>query len=213
MTSQFWDRLTSYEGENVFNPWSNDDPHDVLYMGATARKWRLEKHFDRDARYLLIGEAPGYRGCHFSGIPFTCEKQLCDGIVPVLGRHERITTRNLPWSEGSATIIWSTLYELDIAESTVMFNAFPWHPHQPGDPLSNRTPTARELTTHADVLGMVVREFPDAKRIAVGKAAAGTLGGLGFQIHHEVRHPSMGGANLFRQQMRELVGAEQRSAA
>jgi uracil-DNA glycosylase len=204
MTPQFWSRLRWFESENVFNPWADLDPLDLSYTPARDRCERLKAHFDVDAKYLLIGEAPGYRGCHFSGVPFTCEKQIAAGIVPRVTA-ERITKRDLPWSEGSATVIWSSLYELGIANETVMWNAFFAHPHLPGDTMSNRTPTRDELLCGMDILAMVVEAFPGAKRIAVGKTAARTLQGLNFRIDHEVRHPSMGGANQFRAQMRELV--------
>jgi len=205
MKPEFWTRLCGFQSENVFNPWVDQDPLDLPGDGASDRRIRLNRHFSRDAKYLLIGEAPGYRGCHFSGIPFTCEKQLCDGIVPRLPVHARFTTRDLPWSEGSATVIWSTLYELGIAEQTVLWNAFAFHPHLPGDLYSNRTPTREELLCGMDILAMVVEAFPGATRIAVGKTAATTLKNLNFRIDHEVRHPSMGGANQFRAQMRNLV--------
>ena len=204
MTHDFWNRLLSYEGENVFNPWRDRDPLDVSGQGAVARNERLGSHFDRDAKYLLIGEAPGYRGCHFSGVPFTCEKQLCDGIVPGLPAHARFTTRELPWSEGSATVIWSTLYELGIAEQTVMWNAYPWHPHQPGNLLSNRTPTPREIFDGAPLLAMLVKQFSGAKLLAVGQIALRTLQTLGVSAT-PLRHPSMGGSRQFREQMRELA--------
>lgn len=205
MRPEFWTRLREFRSDNVFNPWVDSDPLDVSSFGAEARIVRLAAHLDRDPKYLLIGEAPGYRGCHFSGVPFTCEKQLCDGTVPRIGVCGRITTRKLPWSEGSATVIWGTLHELDIAERTVMWNAFFAHPHLPGAPYSNRAPTRDELLCGMDILAMVVEAFPGATRIAVGKTAATTLKNLNFRIDHEVRHPSMGGANLFRAQMRELA--------
>jgi hypothetical protein len=222
MKPEFWTRLREFESENVFNPWVDQDPLDLPGDGASDRRIRLNRHFQVDAKYLLIGEAPGYRGCHFSGIPFTCEKQLVDGIVPratpdreVLSGcvvraqqqldRRRITSRALPWSEGSATVIWSTLHELGIAWRTVMFNAFAFHPHLPGDLYTNRAPTRDELLCGMGILAMVVESFPDAKRVAVGKTAATTLKNLNFRIDHEVRHPSMGGANLFRTQMRALA--------
>lgn len=204
MKSEFWSRLGEFQSVESFNPWGQQDPLDATLDAAADRRIRLNKHFSCDAQYLLIGEAPGYRGCHFSGIPFTCEKQLCDGVVPRLPEHYRLTTRNLPWSEGSATVIWSTLYELGIAEQTVLWNSFPWHPHVLGNPLSNRTPTPRELVANADILAMVVEAFPNAERIAIGKCALRTLQSLGVDAH-EVRHPSMGGANIFKAQMRELA--------
>jgi uracil-DNA glycosylase len=224
MKPEFWSRLRWFESENVFNPWHDIDPLDLSYTPARDRTRRLDAHFNVGAKYLLIGEAPGYRGCHFSGVPFTSEKQLIEGAIPrlecpnevlsgcaVRAQHQlnrrRLTSRPLPWSEASATVIWSTLRELKIAYRTVMWNAFAFHPHLPGNPMSNRTPTRDELLCGMDILAMVVEAFPDAKRIAVGKTAARTLKGLNFHIDHEVRHPSMGGANQFRAQMRELVAS------
>jgi uracil-DNA glycosylase len=206
MKPEFWQRLREFRSDHVFNPWRDHDLLDDLRFGGPAsRRNRLAAHLNRDAKYLLIGEAPGYRGCHFSGIPFTCEKQLCDGAVPHIGVCSRITTRKLPWSEGSATVIWSTLHELGMASETVMWNAFFAHPHLPGDVYTNRAPTREELLCGMDILAMVVEAFPSAKRIAVGKTAAATLKNLNFRIDHEVRHPSMGGANLFRAQMLGLA--------
>lgn len=204
MKSEFWTRLIEHRSENVFNPWNDRDPLDVTLDGALGRQIRLMQHFDRDAKYLLIGEAPGYRGCHFSGIPFTCEKQLCDGLVPGLPAHARFTTRDLPWSEGSATVIWSTLHEFGIAETTVMFNAFAWHPHLPGNPMSNRTPTPREVHDGAPILAMVIEQFRGADVIAVGQIAFRMLQALGIGCTL-VRHPSMGGARQFKEQLREIV--------
>jgi uracil-DNA glycosylase len=202
---QFWSALATPQGDNCFNPWVDRDPLDATSDGPLGRRIRLGRHLDRDAKFLLIGEAPGYRGCHFSGIPFTCEKQLCDGVIPGLPPRGRFTLRELPWSEGSATVIWSTLYELDIAEQTVCWNAFAFHPHEPGNPYSNRTPTRDELLCSMGILTDVVEQFPGARRIAVGKTAARTLKNLNFRIDHEVRHPSMGGARQFKEQMRALV--------
>ena len=34
--------------------------------------------------YLLIGEASGYQGCRISGIPFTSERLIMEGVVPRL---------------------------------------------------------------------------------------------------------------------------------
>jgi uracil-DNA glycosylase len=204
MKPELWDRLREFRSENVFNPWGETDPLDLPLRSPFERAARLDAHFDVNAKYLLIGEAPGYRGCHFSGVPFTCEKQIAAGIVPRV-HAERFTSRDLPWSEGSASVIWGTLHELGIEEQTVMWNAFAFHPHDPGNTMTNRAPTREELLCGMDILAMVVEAFPAATRIAVGKTAAATLKNLNFRIDHEVRHPSMGGANLFRSQMRGLA--------
>jgi uracil-DNA glycosylase len=193
--NRFNARLWGYKADNVFNPWNQCDPLDVSRYSVMTRRLNLETHFDRQAKYILIGEAPGYRGCHFSGVPFTCEAQF-----PF-----RITTRPDPWREASSTIIHETLKTLNIAAHTVMWNAFPFHPHEPFKPMSNRAPTNREVKDTRDILDLVLGMFQHAKRIAVGRVAATTLESLGYTENYCVRHPSMGGARDFRSQMRQLV--------
>jgi hypothetical protein len=198
--------LREFTAPNVFNPWRDVDPLDrLLAFGPSDRRGRLRQHFDCAPRFLLIGEAPGYQGCHFSGVPFTNEKLILDGAIPRVTADQRITKRPLPWSEPSATIVWRTLHELGIAESTVMWNAFAWHPHKPGEPMSNRTPTLAELAAGKFALKAVLEHFHGVPPIAVGKAARYALEDLNVPMAACVRHPSMGGATAFRDGMRALV--------
>lgn len=200
--------IAAYTSPDVFNPWRDRDPLDHANDGPAARCERLHKHFDCNARFLMIGEAPGYQGCHFSGVPFTSEHLLLGGDggsrVPRVSVRDRISTRPTPWREPSATIVWRQLYALGIQDSTVMWNSYAWHPHKPGEPMSNRTPTQFELTDGADILRAVVDRFQDATVIAIGNSAEWTLGKLGIEPAAKVRHPSMGGANKFREQMAAL---------
>jgi uracil-DNA glycosylase len=200
--------IASIEMPNVFNPWRHDDPLDVAPLGHVARLERLRQHFDHTPKYLLIGEAPGYQGCHFSGVPFTHEKMLLDGTVPRVECDRRITTRERPWCEPSATIVWGTLHKLGIAADVVMWNAFAWHPHKPGEPMSNRTPTLTELYAGREILAAVVRRFASATLIAVGNKSRDLLCNLGYWHAKHVRHPSMGGANEFREGMAALTAAK-----
>lgn len=193
---------------NVFNPWRDIDPLDVPEPAdQNARVRRLFQHFNCNPKFLLVGEAPGYQGCHFSGIPFTSERLLLEGRIPRVTVTERISTRTKPWSEPSATVAWSTLHDLGIAESTVLWNAFAWHPHKPGELLSNRTPTRDELLAGADVCRMVCNHFASANVVAIGKQSQHLLTWLGIKHVGAVRHPSMGGAKEFREGMETLVRA------
>lgn len=197
--------LSAFKAPNVFNPWNDCDVIDARPHEWTFRQARLAQHFDCKPEFLLIGEAPGYQGCHFSGVPFTNEKLLLSGAIPRVPCNARITTRMQPWSEPSATIVWGTLHTLNIAERTVMWNAFAWHPHTTDDPMSNRPPSQYELKAGAHVLKAVLQHFGCARIVAVGKVAARSLRLAGVHDFEMVRHPSMGGATEFRKQMAELV--------
>lgn len=192
------DKLVAFRAPDVFNPWRDIDPLDV--DGAAAPSMRLERlrrHFNAPATALLIGEAPGYQGCHFSGIAFTSEALLCEGAIPRIGRCERITTRERPWREPSATIVWRSLYEHGLAETVVMWNAFAFHPHIPSEPYTNRAPTWRELELAEPILLSVLSHFVGVRVVAIGNVAASALARLGVTVDAKVRHPSMGGAPEF----------------
>lgn len=213
MTDRIVNALAGFHAPNVFNPWRDADPLDVLSDPAAARRERLRRHFDCRPRFLLIGEAPGYQGCHFSGIAFTNESLLMNGAIPRVECRERITSRARPWAEPSATIVWRTLYELGIAEETVMWNAFAFHPHKPGEPLSNRRPTADELWSNRSVLEAVCTHFGSARIIAVGRVAEVALGLFRITPDGHVRHPSMGGAGAFRSGLESIVRRRNAEAA
>jgi uracil-DNA glycosylase len=142
------------------------------YASSAGRRRRLAAYLEsrREARYLLVGEAAGYRGARVSGIPFTSERQLTDDGP----------------AEATATIVHRTLAELGITEDVLLWNVVPTHP---GTPAANRRPTSAEIRG-----GMPFLEELVAGRtpIAVGRIAECVLGG-GY-----VRHPSRGGAAEFR---------------
>ena len=65
--------------DNVFNPWKDyDESHDFDESSPQKRCCNLCKYLKKreDAKYILIAEAPGYQGCHFSGIPMTSERLI-----------------------------------------------------------------------------------------------------------------------------------------
>lgn len=198
-----------------FNPWRQACPLMDLFSSAPAdRRARLLQHLSNpEVELVLCGEAPGYQGCKISGMAFTSERLLLEGSIPGLPMLvSRISRRGLPYSEPSATIVWGTLKALGLERKAVLWNAFSFHPHKPGEPLSNRTPTKAELRFGGRFLERLLSEvLPKGTRlIAVGGKAAQTLRDLGFKIpeDHEVRHPSMGGANKFREQMATLFSRQ-----
>ena len=127
----------------------------------------------RRARFLLVGEAAGYRGARVSGIPFTSERQL-SGTGP---------------AEATATIVQRTLRELELEDDVMLWNVVPTHPHRPGMPGSNRPPNRHEVRQG---LALLERLAAGRRVIAVGRIAESVLGGP------YLRHPSHGGAAEFR---------------
>jgi uracil-DNA glycosylase len=190
----------------LFNPWKESCRFDTSKNSTEAKIDRLARHLDCSAQYLLIGEAPGYQGCRYSGVAFTNERLLIDGVIPRVAKiSHRLSTRRLPFSEPSATIVWKTLYNLGIAERTVLWNALQLHPFVSGNVWSNRTPTNAELAYGTDSLTLLRRRFPNATVVAVGKKAAGVLAQMGTPFHATVRHPANGGATLFATELATVI--------
>lgn len=184
--------------DGLFNPWQDHCPHDAEGNGPDARLARLALHLDCEPRFILAGEAPGYAGCRYSGIAFTSERLLGEGAIPrIPALAARLSTRRLPFSEPSATIVWKTLYRLGIAEQTLLWNALQMHPHRPGELWSNRTPTPAEISLGEPALRILIAAFPAARIIAVGKKSEGLLQGMGVPVAGAVRHPANGGATEF----------------
>lgn len=192
----------------LFNPWRDNCPHDAAGNGPEAKLERLALHLDCEPEFILTGEAPGYQGCRYSGIAFTSERLLGEGAIPrITALPNRLSTRRLPFSEPSATIVWKTLYRLGIAERTILWNAMQLHPYRDGELWSNRTPTPEEIQLGEPALRLLVAAFPRAKVVAVGKKAEGLLGEMGVKVAGSVRHPANGGATEFASGLQALLRA------
>jgi uracil-DNA glycosylase len=202
----FFTLLNRPLGPNSFNPWADFDPTTDADRTAPAQRLaRLRAHLDCNPQFILVGEAPGYQGCKVSGIPFTSERLMMAGAIPRIDlQSPRLSTRARPWSEPSATIVWGTLHALGIAASTILWNAYPWHPCKKGNLHSNRTPTPREREVGRPVLLALLKAFPTARLFALGRQAEHTLAAM--DIHAlPLRHPAMGGATKFRAGLRRAL--------
>jgi uracil-DNA glycosylase len=161
----------------------------------------------RHPTHLLIGEAPGYRGCRLSGVPFVSPFILLNG-VPGCGLFGLEQGYLLPddvtavAKEASATILWQTIATCQ--PTPLLWNAFPFHPHQPGRLNSNRKPNKAELALGAQFLEPFLRLFQQPICVAIGKKAQQVLNSLG-RPHQIVKHPSYGGKAQFSQGLQDLL--------
>ena len=192
--------------DGLFNPWRDRCPHDAAGNGPAEKLSRLALHLDCNPEFILAGEAPGYQGCRYSGIAFTSERLLGEGAIPrIPALAGRLSDRRLPFSEPSATIVWKTLYRLGIADRTILWNAMQLHPYRPNELWSNRTPSPDEIKLGEPALRMLIKVFPAARVIAVGKKSEGLLREMGIPIAGSVRHPANGGATEFAAGLKGLM--------
>ena len=203
---------------DVFNPWYDQDRvNEIGSRGPEIRRRQLFRYLGErigKAKYLLLGEAVGYQGGHFSGIPMTSErillgKQAAKGILPghvfrdiQPQRTSRPDVRADGFSEPTATIVWGLIVGMkrDPYEF-VLWNAFPWHPFDPDrGMLSNRTPEKEELLAGLPVLEHLLDIVRFREIFAVGNKADEQLNRLDIRPV-KLRHPANAGAAEFRRQL------------
>jgi len=199
----------------VFNPWHHRDPqHDAAAGAPVIRREQLASYMAerQKATVILLAEALGYQGGHFSGIAMTSERLLLGHLrhkglgpemvfAPAPRRTSREDVKADGFTEPTATIVWGAMRELGIdPRGVILWNAFPWHPYKPDKGfLSNRTPTDEEVMLGRPVLLALTAYVPQARILAVGQKSAVLLAAMGIAAP-ALRHPANGGAGLFRTQ-------------
>ena len=185
----------------VHNPYFADNHLDNARRRQNLRIFLSQILTEQSQPALLVCEAPGYRGCRLTGVPL-CSRKIMLGAsegAGIFGRERGFRdTQDDGYDhilgEQSATIVWNELYALGI--SPLVWNAFPWHPHQPGLPLSNRKPSKAELRSGLPLLESVVSLTRSRRVLAIGRSAEFSLQCLGV-AHEAARHPAHGGKASF----------------
>jgi uracil-DNA glycosylase len=198
-----WDYLSSelfsLPGEHgskpLFNPYFGLEPGLDQAEADRIRRENLRSYFTSFSQLpgtLVVGEAPGWRGCRFSGIPFTSESQLLSGELPFGGGISSKSGRL--HREASATIFWKVMHPY--YPHFLAWNCLPLHPYKPGLPASNRHASTRETVPFDPILRKLIKILEPEGILAVGKDAQMSLTRLSFD-HTPVRHPSHGGVKTF----------------
>lgn len=181
--------------------------------GNAGRRRNLETYLQemlaRSPKLLLLGEAPGYRGMRITGVPFT-NRTMFEGPANSFGLFGPGKGYVLPAdaagvaAEPTATVMWGVLAELEFLP--LLWSACPWHTHQPGRPLSNRTPTAAEAGLGTPLWQSLAELFRIETVVAVGNVAHRSLVRSGLDAP-KVRHPAHGGRSGFKRGLEELLQA------
>lgn len=196
--------LSAVTLDNVFNPYSDlcslYDRDDAPHRRQQNLAMSLNAAIDLQVRTIWIARDLGYRGGRRTGLALTDEVHLGSYSLLFHGMPVEKATKGPAVAERTAAVIWKMLQRL--AEPVFLWNVFPLHPHEAGEPMSNRCHTARERQTCAHFLHEVLDLLQPERVIAIGGDAHRAVKELGIDAV-QVRHPSYGGQNTFIAQIEE----------
>src|SRR5215216_6772224 len=223
----------------VFNPWWEVDiQNDIGPTACGIRRKQLCVYLRErlvNARVAIVGEALGYRGGHFSGIPMTSERMLLSKQADIVAALSQRRTRQVPddggrrpplqilaaikprrtskpsvcpdgFSEPTATIVWGALLKIGVLpDEFVLWNAFPWHSFDPHRGLLSNRMPNKSEQLSGRPVLKAFLELFACEQIV----ALGKIAAAQLEQlgvnAHCVRHPASGGAKLFRQQIAKIV--------
>jgi len=204
---RFVTELATIRLGDVFNPYADRCPdHDRANAPEIRRrnlKLVLGAALDLGVDTIWLGRDLGYRGGRRTGLALTDERQLQSvrhafGDLPL-----QQATSTGPISERTAQEVWKVISQLPRAP--LLWNVFPFHPFESGDPMTNRCHTAREARCCQNILGTLLEWLHPAHIVALGNDAHRALNRLGWNSIC-VRHPSYGGQAAFTKGIFDLYG-------
>lgn len=203
---KFVDKLRGLYFEDTFNPYSNRcsvyDLADAPQRRSAILLSLLDTASDRDVDSLWIGRDLGHRGGRRTGLSLTDDVHFRMHVRRWGLSFER-PTRNQVVAERTAAIVWQVLSQIDL--SIFLWNVFPLHPHEPGNPFSNRPHNSSERRIGEGLLAELILLLRPRRLVAIGSDAFHTTRRLCPQHKvFRVRHPSYGGQAQFRRQIAEL---------
>ena len=205
MTSvaSFVDKLSELSLPNVFNPYRDTCPiYDI--EGAPQLRQKnlaalLRAAQDKKVRSIWIARDLGYNGGRRTGLALTDELHLQNKAALFGGLELSRATMGPIAKERTASAIWRMVES--IGEPIFMWNAFPFHPHQPDNPMSNRCHTSAERKQTSWVLKEVLDLLEPNEIFTIGRDATSYVSELGVEST-AFRHPSYGGQTEFFEQVR-----------
>ena len=206
--SSFVKDLKQLEFDHVFNPYTDrclvHDRADAPERRSVNLLSVLEAAAGRRVDALWIGRDYSYHGGRRTGLAFTDDERLDEHALR-WGLTLRRPTRGALVRERSARVVWNILSRIKAA--VFLWNVFPFHPHMPDHPFSNRSHVAVERRSGQHLLEQLVRLLDPSAIIAIGndaEKAARRLGGPAEVV--KVRHPSYGGQTEFLAGMEAYYG-------
>ncbi len=199
--------LSTCRIDHVFNPYAETCPEHDRSDAAAIRRRNLRDVIEATLAIgvstMWFGRDLGYRGGRRTGLALTDEAHL-HVLRQTLGTPRVIkATSTDSVAERTAQEIWRMVRCLP--QPPFLWNVFPFHPHEPNNPMTNRRHTLAEARLAEDILATVLRWFAPERVVALGQDAYKALTRLGYEPV-AVRHPSYGGQAAFLFGIRALYG-------
>ena len=204
--------LADVQLQGVFNPYRDQcEVHDLVNAPAMRRK-NLRDYLaaveNLGTNTIWMGRDLGYRGGRRTGQALTDEARLPMFAAHYPGSTPSKATKGPLVAERTAAEIWAVLARLE--RPPLLWNVFPFHPHDPEDPMTNRRFAARELSEVTDLNRTLITWLGIRRIVCIGQDATAYAATFGVEVEC-VRHPSYGGVTEFRQGMQRIYGTEMNS--
>lgn len=201
--------LADVQLHGVFNPYRDQcEVHDLANAPATRRK-NLRDYLaaieSLETDTIWMGRDLGYRGGRRTGLALTDEARLPLFAAHYPGSAPSKATKGPLVAERTAAEIWAVLARLE--RPPLLWNVFPFHPHEPDDQMTNRRFAARELSKVTDLNRTLITWLGIRRVVCIGQDATAYAAAFGVEVEC-VRHPSYGGVTEFRQGMQRIYREE-----
>ena len=208
----FVERVAARQFENCFNPYTDRCPVHDAADAPVKRAKTLSRVVERAERSevdaIWIGRDLGYRGGRRTGLALTDDVHI-DQHLARWGLTAKRPTIGDVVAERTAAVIWQMLSQTQL--NVFLWNVFPLHPHEPGNPFSNRQHNASERRFGEEALATLIELLQPKRIVCIGNDAFNALGRIQGEVPTvAVRHPSYGGQTQFVAQISSLYGIEPR---